>query len=188
MSDHFQTIVDAECLSEVEAAELGRRVLHELIERGIVEPEPCERDYVPEASRAPGPRLVEALSHPLGPDDERRTRTLWMNVVAIVAHRSVFHAGEGGCELICPHCDARHEAAHEWGNAVGEWFDESGPGRLPCPECEIAVPVTEWGYDPPYGFSCLGITFWNWPPLSPRFVDAIAELLGHRVILVRGMV
>lgn len=185
MSDSFQTIVDVDCLDEAEAASLGRRVLERLIARGIVEPEPANRPHVPEGGYPPGPRFVQALAEPLS-DDEEHVRTTLMNVVQIIAHRSVHHAGEGGVELICPRCDARQEPPPEWGEAVGEWYDERGPGALACGACAEKTPVTEYAHDPPYGFSCLGISFWNWPPLSHALVHEVGELLGHRVIVVSG--
>lgn len=37
-----------------------------------------------------------------------------------------------------------------------------------------------------YGIGKLGLTFWNWPPLSASFVREVTELLGHRSVLVRG--
>jgi hypothetical protein len=110
-------------------------------------------------------------------------RTTLMNVVQVVARRSVY-AGDGAVELTCPRCEARQEPPPDGGEAVGEWYEQRGPGALACDACAQETPVTEYGYDPPYGFSCLGISFWNWPPLSDAFVHEIRELLGHRVILV----
>lgn len=186
MGSYFQTIVDVECLDESEAASLGRRVLERLIERGIVEPEPVDRPHVPENGHPPGPRFVEALAEPLAAQEERSVRSLHMNVVEVIPHRSVHHGGQGEVELICPRCEARQEPAPEWGAAVAEWHDDRGPGSLACEACGENTPVTEYRYDPPYGFSCLGIAFWNWPPLSDVFVEQIGELLGHRVLLVDG--
>ncbi|AUX22286.1 uncharacterized protein SOCEGT47_027870 [Sorangium cellulosum] len=71
--------------------------------------------------------------------------------------------GEGGCELICPSCGFRREAPPEWGHAVAEWYERAGPGLLTCPSCGADRAVDRWEYDPPYGFSALGVRFWNWP-------------------------
>jgi hypothetical protein len=185
---YFQTIVDVECQDEAEARVLGRRLLDLLIERGIVAPERTTRAHVPEDGHPPGPRFVEALEEPLAQPDEELIRSLVMNVVVVGTKRAVHHAGQFGVHLICSACGLRQDASPDWGDAVGEWYDRRGPGLLMCPQCGTERGVTEWGYDPPYGFSALGVSFYNWPPLDPRFIEEIGAFLGHRVLLVCGKV
>ncbi len=179
MGDYFQTIVDVDCLDEAEAVSLGRRVIERLIERGIVGREPADRPHVPDHGHPPGPRFAGALAASLSDDEERLVRTLQMNVAEVIAHRSVHHGGQGDVELICPRCDARQEPPSDWRDAVAEWYEERGPGALARGACGERTPVTEYRHDPPYGFSCLGIAFWNWPPLSHAFVQQVGELLGR---------
>lgn len=186
MGDHFQTIVDVECQDEGEAQILGERLRAWLIERGVVAPEPTRREHVPEGSHEPGPRFGEALEEPIGADDEEHTRRLWMNVVDVIARRMVHDPGQFDCELVCASCGQRHAQSAEWGEAVAEWFEEQGPGLLACPRCGASRGIAEWEHDPPCGFSALGVSFWNWPPLHPRFVEEVGALLRHRVIVVTG--
>jgi hypothetical protein len=75
-----------------------------------------------------------------------------------------------------------------WGDAAQEWYDSTGPGIPTCPRCGNVEPVTEWGYNPPYGFDNLGFAFWNRPPLKPAFVGEVSRRLGHRTVLVVGKV
>jgi len=46
--------------------------------------------------------------------------------------------------------------------------------------------LAEWRGPWPWGFGNLGLTFWNWPPLSEKFVQTITSKLRHRTVLVRA--
>jgi hypothetical protein len=132
----------------------------------------------------PGPNFEKAICE----TSDDSFLGLVTNGLASVAVRTVFHAGGNGFRIICPACQATAENIEGWGDAAQEWYDSNGPGILTCPRCGNVEPVTEWGYDPPYGFGNLGFTFWNWPPLKPSFVAEVSQRLGHRTVLVVGKV
>ena len=67
-----------------------------------------------------------------------------------------------------------------------QWFQNSGPALLACPQCGASQAINHWQHDPPWGFGCLGFEFWNWPPLTEAFIQQIADLLNHRIIFVCG--
>ena len=84
--------------------------------------------------------------------------------------------------MVCSGCGERFEAPDEWGEAVGEWYETGAAGMVGCPGCGAGRAVTEWEYDPPWGFGYLGFEFWNWPP----FVEECGRRLGHRIVFVSG--
>jgi hypothetical protein len=54
------------------------------------------------------------------------------------------------------------------------------------PQCRQAVGLNDWIWHPPWGFGCLGFTFWNWPELRPQFVADVSRRLDHRVVRAHG--
>ena len=129
----------------------------------------------------PGPQYAKATGgtdpHLLG---------LATNGMIVVTKRTVFHSGQGGFELICSACKTKFERPDNWGEAVGEWFEQSGPGELACPVCGVSQPIDRWQHDPPWGFGELGFEFWNWPPLNQAFVGELEKRLGSRIVYVSG--
>lgn len=83
----------------------------------------------------------------------------------------------------CPHCESEQEIDAYY-EACDEWFN-GGPGNMRCEACGVVSPVQRWEHD---DLLCgtLGLVFWNWPSLSPEFLDALSERLGHRLSLIEG--
>lgn len=182
MGDSYQTIVD-ETASEIEAPELAQRVLRWLIDEGVVVAETTDCTLGTDG-HAPGPEAVKAT----GEIDAEDLRSLRTNGLAITTSRSVFDTGfSGEIELICSACRHRFEPIPlAFGDALAEWYEQSGPGELACPRCGSTRAVTEWQFERPFGFGCLGFTFWNWPTLQDEFVSAVSARLGHPVAVVCG--
>jgi hypothetical protein len=65
--------------------------------------------------------------------------------------------------------------------AVDAWADGDDATTYACPHCAHEERLAEWGGQWSWGFGNLGLAFWNWPPLSERFVSEVARKLGHRV-------
>lgn len=180
MGDYFQYIVDVEATEE-QAPQQEATVRDWLLREGIISAEMTDCVLGSELGYPPTANYTKAVEEP---DDfllERRT-----NGVKLITKRTIFDSGQGGFELICSSCDARFEYTDEWSDAVHEWSERRGPGIFPCPHCGHAQPLTEWKHDPPWAYADFGIKFWNWPPLTTAFVDDIARLLGHRVVVVAG--
>jgi hypothetical protein len=78
------------------------------------------------------------------------------------------------------------EHGDAWVEAVDAWSEGEDTVVFACPECGRPERLTEWSGEWPWGFGNLGLEFWNWSPLSERFVREVAEQLGHRTVLVRG--
>lgn len=182
MGDYFQTIVDPEATGE-EALALARRVLDWLVGEQVVVPERTDCT-LGEGGYAPGSAHFKAIASPGVEMLPLRT-----NGLEITAARTVFFSGPDSFDIVCPACDVRFESPWDgFSDAVGVWYDRSGPGMLVCPGCGMANAVTDWHYDPPFGFGDLGLTFWNWPKLSEAFVATVGEILGHRVFVVHGKI
>jgi hypothetical protein len=181
MGDWFQIIVDKDA-TEQEAAELASRIRDWLIAEGIVEREMTDCVLGSDLGYPPGPNAEQAV------DDEPMddVRELLRDGLDIITKRSVFHAMPGEVELICTDCGQRFDPPDEWQEAIGEWYDERGPGNLKCPHCGVERPIIAWEHDPVWGFGYLGFEFWNWPPLRKSFVEEVSKRLGHRVVLVEG--
>jgi hypothetical protein len=195
MGDTYETIVDADATAD-EAAVLARRVVEDLIRRGIIVAERTDSVLGSDDGTGypPGPNAEDAVE-PHVHDDRCRDlphldfRQLWTNGLGVRVGRRVFYSMTGEQALVCRHCgscidlDTFPPALDE---ALNEWTAEMGTGQFACPRCKVSDPIAVWTWDPPWAFSCLGFTFWNWPPLSTSFVRDVSALLGHRAVVVRG--
>ncbi|MFF4240319.1 hypothetical protein ACFYYL_30960 [Actinomadura geliboluensis] len=57
----------------------------------------------------------------------------------------------------------------------------------PCPTCERPVDPQAWQWaDDYFALGHLGFTFWNWLPLRPDFIAALAARLGHPLVHLEG--
>jgi hypothetical protein len=57
-----------------------------------------------------------------------------------------------------------------------------------CASCGEVRRLTEWRGPWTWGFGCLALEFWNWPPLSAEFVREVERRLQHRTVLVKSRV
>ncbi len=181
MSDHTQVIVDLEAV-EQEAGALAERLCAWLAEEGLIEPAPADSELEQDRGHAPGPHFRKALESGQVEEGFLGLRT---NRVCFPTGRRVFDAGGNGIELACPICGATLTPGSEWSNAVGAWYEGDDEASFPCPFCGKVQRLTAWRGPWPWGFGCLALEFWNWPPLSARFVEEVGRRLEHRIVLVR---
>jgi uncharacterized Zn-finger protein len=181
LSDHAQVIVDVE-VSERDAKALAERLRAWLVEEGIIEPAPTEGDLEQGWGYTPGPHFRKALE---SGHVEEQFLDLGTNRVCFPTGRRVFDAGGNGIELACPFCGATFMPGPEWSDAVGAWYEGDDEASFPCPFCGKAERLAAWRGPWPWGFGCLASEFWNWPPLSAKFVEEVARRLAHRIVLVR---
>ncbi len=104
------------------------------------------------------------------------------NGLEIVSERYIFTAYQNGIDrLICPNCD-QDISGEDW-----EFFNEWASGEsnnLTCPKCKIGKEIHEFKFDPAWGFSDFGFTFWNWPVFTEGFIDQFKKRLGCAVDVV----
>lgn len=179
MSDNAQTVVDIDVSAE-QAPELASIVRVWLVEQQIIEQEQSD-SVLGGTGHRPGINYRTAIQA----DKDYDFLGLWRNGVEIAVGRRVFDAGGNGIELRCDACGVSFEPDGSWSDAVGAWFDGDDRASFPCPSCNRQALLTEWRGPWPWGFGHLGVVFWNWPPLSESFRQAITRKLGHRTVFVR---
>jgi hypothetical protein len=187
VGDWFQTIADVDATPD-EAEGLATATLAWLTESGIVIGEATDC-VLAGLGHAPGPRYTTAVIEP-----DPVLLTLRTNGVRFDTGRTVFYS-MGADQITCPHCQHTIALADEHGDpndawqelseTIGIWYD-GGSDERRCPNCARAVGLNDWNCSPPWGFGNLGITFWNWPPLDPRFLTEITTRLGHRTVCTCG--
>jgi hypothetical protein len=70
--------------------------------------------------------------------------------------------------------------------AIGDWYEGNATARLVCSACSRSTLLTSVVSRPPIAVGHLGVTFWNWPPLSESFVSRVRERVAGPVGLVQG--
>jgi hypothetical protein len=180
MGDWFQNLV-APNIAAPQAKAVGGRMLGWLVAEEIVSAETKDCVLGADLGHPPGPQYAKATGKP-----DPHLLSLWTNGLAVISKRTVFHSGQGGFELICSACKSKFEPPDRWGDAVDEWFKQSGPGDLACPVGGVSRSVDEWQHDPPWAFGELGFEFWNWPQFTQAFVDEFEKRLGSRIVHVYG--
>jgi hypothetical protein len=183
MGDWFQHVVDLDALSD-EARPLQRQLQAWLIQHRIIESTSAPQVFGTKGmAYQPGPRsalVIDALQGESEHIDSGQQK--WVEFRTV---RTVFDAGQGGVTIFCPGCQGKDLDDGTWSEAITEWF-EGGLGIHECGHCQTAYPITAWIFEPAWGFSSLGCTFWNWPPLKPSFLEDIARVLGHRIQYIAG--
>lgn len=183
----YQCVVDLD-VSFAEARSTGASITAWLASEGIVGPESPDTRPVP-GCRPPGPDAGTSTEAPF-PDDAPGRPSYGAVKVTVPDGMPTLPARTAAC----PGCgsaaplreDGRPAAFIEDVLDAASVEGEAGAGGLRCPACGRTSPVRTWTFDPPWAFGCLGLWFWNWPPLRAEFVDALAAHLGHRVAVVSG--
>lgn len=181
MGSWFQTIVDKNASIE-EAETLATEIRDWFVGRGIIQATLTDcvlggdgRGY------PPGRNFEEAIN----PSTNHHFLHLWTNGLHLVIGRTVFDSGQGETTVLCPNCQIPQADHIQWVDAIGEWY-EGKTAQLLFPHCNTSAPITEWVFDPPWGFGNLGFKFWNWPPLKDEFVSELGERLKHQIVIVKG--
>lgn len=182
MGTYYQSVVDRDAIDTGEALRLAGRVLDWLIAEKIIvaDTDACVLGEAP--GHRPGPRYMTALEKP----DGGQFLALRTNGVEVSTTRQVSLNNQGRFEgVICPACARTMPQDHCWSEALDNWHD-GGAGELACGHCGHRESVAQWEHIDPMGFGTLTFTFWDWPALSTGFVQALAQRLGHRTIVISG--
>jgi hypothetical protein len=193
VGDNFQIIADVEA-EEAEAPELAASVVSWLAGAGIIAGDPTDCVLGTGPGYPPGPHYAAAVTSPDG-----MLLRLWTNGVEVHTTKTVFCPVQGEVgPVACPRCGhlmvledpATGEMTAHWdpfSDALGQWW-AGEPGTVTCPQCQQPCGLNDWHWigDWPIAVGFLGLTFWNWPPLSQSFITQVATHLGHRVVLTQG--
>jgi hypothetical protein len=180
MGDWYQTIV-ARDVSADEAPALAEQIRDWLIERGFIQ-STLSDCVLGGLGYRPGSAYAKTLEDPTDASSQGRA-----GLQIKVDHRIVFDTVDG--EVTCQSCKAQVdlvEHGEPWVEAVDAWYGGDEAAAFACPACARPERLTEWNGPRPWGFGSLGLEFWNWAPLSDRFVREVTEKLGHRTLVVRG--
>jgi len=108
--------------------------------------------------------------------------SLSVNGLEIIKERQVFHTGQNGIEtLICPSC-TQDISDQDW-DFLNEWA-ENNSNDITCPLCNTPAEIHSYQFTPQWGFSDLGFTFWNWPPLTEDFLNNFRQKLQVDLAIV----
>ena len=107
---------------------------------------------------------------------------LSVNGLQIIKERQVFDTGQNGIEkLICPNC--KQDISNEDWEFLNEWADNRS-NNITCPLCKTPAEIHSYQFTAEWGFSDLGFTFWNWPPLTEDFIEMFRQKLQVDVAIV----
>jgi hypothetical protein len=108
---------------------------------------------------------------------------LAVNGLEVITIPTVFDAGENGLDsVVCPQCN-EDIMAEQW--SLKEYV-ETGNSLLQCPLCKQSSDLNQYVFEPTWGFSNLGFTFWNWAELTDEFIEAFEQRLGCKVKVVES--
>ena len=179
MGDYYTNVVPMDVEPE-DAKAVADKVLHYLVSSKIVKPEVTNCTLTKEGGHAPAENYAMALATP---DDA--FIDLAVNGVEIVVQRSAFDSG-GLEDLQCPACNQSVIDAG-WEPAFQAWLGRKPDVEFTCPHCNYQGTVTTYIFEPPFVFSELGFTFWNWGDnLSEEFITKLEELTDSRIAVTFG--
>ncbi|PUZ22568.1 hypothetical protein GA0116948_109169 [Chitinophaga costaii] len=176
MSDHSISIVP-KISSYPEKIFKAQTILTWLVSENIVKPElsDCVLSIDSGYAVSEGARLITAYPDQLPFD-------LITNGLEVITERRVFYTGENGMEeCICPHC--KENIAQENWRFLNNWYKQLSD-ELICPLCNVGTEIHQFRFEPEWGFSDLGFTFWNWPLLKESFIASFKEKLGSDISIV----
>jgi hypothetical protein len=175
VGDECVTVVEMS-VDALEAADRADAVIHWLLERGVIVPNPIRGSTWQPSAYLPGPRAQEAA-----PGFHEADYTLANNGVDVLVERELYRDTTPHAPPACPTCGYElPEATLE--RLIRPWLDGQEP-QLDCPGCGTVRTLGDW----PDGYLVgeLAVRFNNWPPLSDEFLAALGARLGPRWRAVR---
>ena len=102
----------------------------------------------------------------------------------VVENRMIFSTYSNGIEtVICPSCKLNF-ADEDW-SFFNEWASNDS-NNLACPLCKSINDIHSYKFDPNWGFSNVGFTFWNWPEFTDEFLYEFERKLGVKIDVVNA--
>ncbi len=102
------------------------------------------------------------------------------------------HAKHDFAHVLCKKSDLAHQrgdCAHNFvDNGQGHWNSGIKPDNLKCSKCLTEYSITEFKFDPNWGFGHFGLTFWNWNELRFEFINELEKIIGNELKIVRGKI
>lgn len=182
MGDWFQTLV-FRSVGEDEAREVGEKVRDWLLTREIITGDPSPEPVPGKIGHRPGPSALSACDR----GSWAPFFDLTTNGVEIQIGRRLF-CEMNGAEFfaLCELCGHRFELM-EYEPALDAFaaFGDGAEGRFGCPACGHEAGLVDWQTDGIAG-GFLGVTFWNWWPLTPAFRAQMSQLAASEILLIES--
>jgi hypothetical protein len=185
MADYFQTVIDTGAGLE-DADHLARHVVLLLSGRGIVAGKPSQEGGY---ERGPNAEDISVRDPGGSPTRHEAIPPVYSHLQVLIGRLT--HSDDlsefRSPRARCPSCGAALEDPEgNWRAAELAWIAGDDEAGLHCAACGKESPVAAWTYDSRFGFGNLAFRFWNWPPLSPAFLEELRRELQHPVVLVKG--
>jgi hypothetical protein len=199
MSDNYITICTVQEVDN--AKELSDKLVNWLKKNQIIENEQSNCVLgMKDLGYKPGKRHVEAIGF-----DENILR-LQVCGMEVKTEREVFNAMAFTAltEMICPKCERNRfegitpedfytdnltseqlETFHAVFDEFNNWTKKE-VSKLICPYCAEPSDLESYKIGDTIALSNLGFTFWNWPQLTPEFIEQVKAVLGKDVKVING--
>ena len=179
MSDTFITLVP-DNVNNLQVQELANKILNHLTQKGIVKNGLTECT-LGNKGYEPGDKFMSVID-----ENDLGLQDLHTNGLEMKKTKEVFHNGSNGLdEINCPNCKT-NIIDSDWGQALDEWTNETGKDKITCPNCKSVNSITEYKFEPNWGFGNLALTFWNWPSLKEGFIKDIEKLIERKIRIIYG--
>ncbi|HVR86249.1 MAG TPA: hypothetical protein VMU54_18145 [Planctomycetota bacterium] len=185
MADYFQTVIDTRA-GLAEADHLARHVVLLLSGRGIVAGKPSQEGGY---DRGPNANDISASEPGASWAGHEAIPPVYSHLQVLIGRLT--HSDDLSefrtPRALCPSCGRTLEDLDgNWHSATQAWISGDDDAGLLCAACGKESPVAAWGYESRFGFGNLAFRFWNWPPLSPAFLEEMRRELQHPIVLVKG--
>ncbi|WP_328530858.1 hypothetical protein OG984_06905 [Nocardioides sp. NBC_00368] len=179
MSEDFVAVVR---LDSADAKSEAYRVLNLLRSAGIVAANTTRDELHSPSEWAVGPRAMEALEDPAGPTD-------WLsfsnNGVDLESGWAAYFAMENEERSACPACGVVL-SEENYADLINSWGESQVEPQAVCGSCGSSALLGDWSNEWPSVFGFPAVTFNNWPPLAPAFIERLQRELGGRTIVARA--
>jgi hypothetical protein len=187
VGDWNQAILDHEVTTLEQARRLAADIVTWLIDQGIVEDRQCDGCLGDGACYPPAPQFMRAsggVESNFVNENYASFSTMVTNGLRVAVGRNAILNNQGEfAPGPCPQCGTDVPIDDFW-QAGSDWC-EGKSDKMQCRHCGQASDLPRWKH-PDAGFIMLAFEFWNWPPLSDAFVQAIAKRLGHQITVIAG--
>lgn len=183
MSEHAQTLVDVEMVDQ-DAESAKQHLLDWLVQCRIIAADLTDCVLGDRGGYAPAENYGQAVGI-IGAEAPE----YGVNGLTISTGRSVYWGADLEA-VTCPRCGHREQMAprehSRWDTAFNDAMNSwtaGGIGVVACLGCGVENALNDWDWGYPWAFGTLGLTMWNWDPLSSVFIDQVSEVLGgHRLV------
>ena len=111
---------------------------------------------------------------------------LWTNGLDIIIERMIYSTCQYGLDqFICPNC--KDNLAHKGWAIFEDWYNYEWD-KVICPICNQSEEIHSFTFNPSWGFSDLGFTFWNWTEFTPEFLEEFQRKLGVEIDVVEARI